>query len=220
MFVGMVTSPPVALKPSQVNKVHFLTVYVISILVLSIYVQLLQAVSHVTTKPLCAFFFSPIRFTWITNLVSFIITLTRSTNHYASYYLVFSNLLSLFSLRVRTLSPSLNFHYKIDDWSLYWCVLLASAIDGWSGVTVVWFRLMIWYMIHIFNSNWVDTRWQKYRTHLRVHTNSVQNTENGTYITIKKLTTVIWETRAVPRLCELYPGICLTTEKKARKPLS
>ena len=26
--------------------------------------------------------------------------------------------------------------------------------------------------------------------------------------------------RAVPRLCGLYPGICLTTEKKARKNLS
>jgi hypothetical protein len=25
---------------------------------------------------------------------------------------------------------------------------------------------------------------------------------------------------AVPSLCELYPGICLTTEKKARKNLS
>jgi hypothetical protein len=29
-----------------------------------------------------------------------------------------------------------------------------------------------------------------------------------------------WEVRAVPRLCELYPGICLTTEGKAWKPLS
>jgi hypothetical protein len=28
-----------------------------------------------------------------------------------------------------------------------------------------------------------------------------------------------WEVRAVPRLCELYTGICLTTEKKARKNL-
>jgi murein DD-endopeptidase MepM/ murein hydrolase activator NlpD len=27
----------------------------------------------------------------------------------------------------------------------------------------------------------------------------------------------IWEVRAVPRLCELYPGICLRTEEKARK---
>jgi len=26
--------------------------------------------------------------------------------------------------------------------------------------------------------------------------------------------------RAVPRVCELYPGICLTTEEKARKNLS
>ena len=26
--------------------------------------------------------------------------------------------------------------------------------------------------------------------------------------------------RTVPRLCELYPGICFTTEKKARKNLS
>jgi len=26
--------------------------------------------------------------------------------------------------------------------------------------------------------------------------------------------------RAVRRLCELYPGICLTTEEKARKNLS
>jgi len=25
---------------------------------------------------------------------------------------------------------------------------------------------------------------------------------------------------AVPRLCEVYPGICLTTEEKARKNLS
>ena len=26
--------------------------------------------------------------------------------------------------------------------------------------------------------------------------------------------------RAVPRLCDLYPGICLTTEEKARENLS
>jgi hypothetical protein len=31
---------------------------------------------------------------------------------------------------------------------------------------------------------------------------------------------VNWEVRAVPRLCELYPGICLTNEEKARKTLS
>jgi hypothetical protein len=37
----------------------------------------------------------------------------------------------------------------------------------------------------MFNCSWVDTRWQQYCTHL--HTNSTQNTENGTYITRKKL---------------------------------
>jgi hypothetical protein len=41
---------------------------------------------------------------------------------------------------------------------------------------------MIWY---IFNCNRVDTRCQQYSTHL--HTNSTQDTENGTYITIKQL---------------------------------
>jgi hypothetical protein len=57
----------------------------------------------------------------------------------------------------------------------------------------------------------------------RLHTDDTQDTENGTYITIIKLGTsiqlknlkLIWEERAVPRLCELYPGICLTTEEKA-----
>jgi hypothetical protein len=38
--------------------------------------------------------------------------------------------------------------------------------------------------IFIFYCNWVATRWQQYSTHL--HTNSTQNTENGTYITLKK----------------------------------
>jgi hypothetical protein len=37
----------------------------------------------------------------------------------------------------------------------------------------------------VFNRNWVDTQWQQYSTHL--HTNNIQNTENGTYITIKKI---------------------------------
>jgi hypothetical protein len=78
--------------------------------------------------------------------------------------------------------------------------------------------------MYIFNCNWVDTRWQQYSTHLRA--NSTQNTENGTYITTtktkifhnnKKIKTS--EVRAVPRLCEVYPGICFTIEEKARKNL-
>jgi hypothetical protein len=39
--------------------------------------------------------------------------------------------------------------------------------------------------IYIINCSWVDIRWQWNSTHL--HTNNTQNTENGTYITIKKL---------------------------------
>jgi hypothetical protein len=41
-----------------------------------------------------------------------------------------------------------------------------------------------YYYYFIFNCNWIDTRWQQYSTHL--HTNSTQNTENGTYMTIKR----------------------------------
>jgi hypothetical protein len=39
--------------------------------------------------------------------------------------------------------------------------------------------------MYIYNCSWIDTRWQQYNTQL--HTNSTQHTENGTYITIKKL---------------------------------
>ena len=46
-------------------------------------------------------------------------------------------------------------------------------------------------------------------THL--HTNNKQNNTNTTYC---------GRVRAVPRLCEFYSGICLTTEEKARKNLS
>jgi hypothetical protein len=55
-----------------------------------------------------------------------------------------------------------------------------------------------------------------------LNTNSTQNTADGTHITItkKKNWVVNWEVQVVPRLCELYPGICLTTEEKARKTLS
>jgi hypothetical protein len=70
---------------------------------------------------------------------------------------------------------------------------------------------IIYIGLFIFNGNRVDTRWQQYSTQL--HTNCTQNTENGTYITIKEK---IWEVQAVLRICKLYSGICLTTEEKAR----
>jgi hypothetical protein len=66
-------------------------------------------------------------------------------------------------------------------------------------------------------------------THL--HTNSTQNTEDGTCITMKKnylkkkqLQRKNWEVncevRAVPRLWKLYSGILLTNVVKARKNLN
>jgi hypothetical protein len=39
--------------------------------------------------------------------------------------------------------------------------------------------------IYIYNRNCFGTQWQQYSTHL--HTNTAQNTENGTHITIKKI---------------------------------
>jgi predicted secreted Zn-dependent protease len=44
--------------------------------------------------------------------------------------------------------------------------------------------LLLLLLLLLFNCNWVDTRWQSYSTHL--HTNSTHNTENRTYITIKR----------------------------------
>jgi len=44
-----------------------------------------------------------------------------------------------------------------------------------------------------------------------LHTNNTYNNTNNNWS---------GKVRAVPRLCEFYPGICLTTEEKARKNLS
>jgi hypothetical protein len=81
-------------------------------------------------------------------------------------------------------------------------------------IIIIIIIIIITICLFIFNCNWIDTRWQYYSTHF--HTNSTQNTENGTYIIKRKNL----EARAVPLLCKLYPGICLTTEEKARKNLS
>ena len=80
----------------------------------------------------------------------------------------------------------------------------------------------------IFNCNWVATRRQLFSTH--IHTN---NTGKVTKQTIHRTQKYIEQhkkyiqqhnnigrVRAVPRLCGFYPGICLTTEEKARKNLS
>jgi hypothetical protein len=75
--------------------------------------------------------------------------------------------------------------------------------------------------VYIFvNCNWVDSRWQWYSTHL--HTNNTQNNtiNNQTIrITNKTQTTNLEECWPCP-VFVFYPGICLTTEEKARKNLS
>ena len=68
------------------------------------------------------------------------------------------------------------------------------------------------YLIYICNCSWVVTRWQQYSTHL--HTNS---TQNDTKQTVHRTTQQFGRVRAVPRLGQLYPGICLATEEKGRK---
>jgi hypothetical protein len=56
---------------------------------------------------------------------------------------------------------------------------------------------------------------------IHLHSNSTQNTEDETHIRNTNYNwEVNWEVRAVPLLCELYPGICLTTEEQARENLS
>jgi hypothetical protein len=68
----------------------------------------------------------------------------------------------------------------------------------------------------------VATRWQVFSTH--IHTNNAGNvTKQTIHRTKQKLhrtTQQLGTVRAVPHLCGFYPGICLTTEEKARRNLS
>ena len=71
--------------------------------------------------------------------------------------------------------------------------------------------VMMWRDIFV-NCNWVIARWQYCSTHLHTDKNNVHNNRTT------QITTNLARVRAVPRLCEFYPGICLTTEgKKSRK---
>jgi hypothetical protein len=47
-----------------------------------------------------------------------------------------------------------------------------------------------------------------------------QTIQRTTQKNIHRTTQQLGGVRAVPRLCGFYPGICLTTEEKARKNLS
>ena len=70
-------------------------------------------------------------------------------------------------------------------------------------------------MVYIFNCKWVDTRWQQYSYIYTQTVHRIQRTKHT-----QESQNVKCEVLAVPRLCELYPSICLTTDEKARKNLS
>jgi hypothetical protein len=89
----------------------------------------------------------------------------------------------------------------------------------------------------MFNRNWVTTRWQLFSTH--IYTNNTGNvTKQTSHRTTQKKyieqhkkcieqhkkyieqQNKLGRVQAVPRLCGHHPGICLTTEEKARKNLS
>jgi hypothetical protein len=95
-----------------------------------------------------------------------------------------------------------------------WSVLPPNKPDFFNFSRNVWrgfLFISVFTYIDIFvNCNWVYTRWQ-YRTHLHIN-----NTQDDTTQTIHR-TTQHGRVRAVPHLCELYPGICLTTEENHGK---
>jgi len=90
-------------------------------------------------------------------------------------------------------------------WYMMWCGMILYTI---------------WYMIrydiiYLLNYSCVATRWQQYSTHL--HTDSTQNNTKHTIYTTQFL--LFWKSAGRARLCQLYPGIGITTEEKARKTL-
>jgi hypothetical protein len=119
-----------------------------------------------------------------------------------------------------------------DIYDMIWDIWYMLWYNIYDMMYEIWYD-MIYDMIHLLTaiglppagSSTVHIYWQQYSTHLlaavqytftgssTVHrtTQNKQYTEQH-----KNLGTV----RAVPRLGELYPGICLTTEEKARKNLS
>ena len=84
-------------------------------------------------------------------------------------------------------------------------------------------------LIDIFvNCNWVNTRWQCYSTHnqyIEQHNNNrttqitAQRNNNRKTITQLNDNYILKSADSAPT-CEFNPGICLTTEEKARKNLS
>jgi hypothetical protein len=70
-------------------------------------------------------------------------------------------------------------------------------------------------MIYLLTAIWLPPD-DSYKVHFYTQT-IYRMTQNKQYI---EQHTNFGRVRAAPRLCELYPDICLTTEEKARKYLS
>jgi hypothetical protein len=74
-----------------------------------------------------------------------------------------------------------------------------------------------YYYYYYNNCNWVDTRWHPVAVVQYTFTHKQYTDYRERNIHNKKKEKL--ELRAVPLLCELYPGICLTIEEKARNNL-
>ena len=120
----------------------------------------------------------------------------------------------MFSIMQREKNPNSSLSLMTASLSIYGLNYSRSHRGAaWLKIQFFW-QFFLDIDIDIFvNCNWVDTRWQQYSTHLhaRTHTHT-QSTQNNT-INLGRV-------RAVPRVCDLYPGICLTTEEKTWKNLS
>jgi hypothetical protein len=125
------------------------------------------------------------------------------------------------------------------------CYGLRSLSGGWTYWCTMWYTRTVFVYCNWVDTRWQQYSTHLHTNSTQNNT-IIQNTQNITYITTRilkhynknnlhswteayithnksiqntQLYRLIWEVRAVPRLCELYPGICLTTEEKLRKNL-
>jgi hypothetical protein len=107
----------------------------------------------------------------------------------------------------------------------------------WSNMwyDMIWYmmRYMIWYDIYdmiydVMYMTWYNMIYLLTAIRLtpggsstvHIYTQTIHRTTQNTQYLRSRTTQKLGRVRTVPRLCEVYPGICLTTEEKARKNLS
>jgi hypothetical protein len=157
--------------------------------------------SHVLTRSLMPFFIEVADYRWlaVTRKSSLLLNVQTGSGAHAPPYSVGTG--------VKVAGAwcwSLAFVYC---WGSEWVEICLYSPSGVGRNSCIFFYIMYDVFVKL---NWVATRWQQYSTHL--HTNSTQNDT--------KQTIHFGRVRVLPRPCELYPGICLTTEEKARKNLN